>query len=161
MKEKSNQRGRGAPVGNLNRARDCVPALTRVRQGKPLPASLQRVTQLAEMEAGELITDKGGLESMSGAQRLLIGAWKSARMAELLIWNEVLDGGSAVQRDQDGDSWDLMPGLQRLTPYLSVQHRVLTALGLKRKPKNITDLESYLKTQYGDDGEKKSGEEKS
>jgi len=141
--EEKENRG-GAPLGNMNSAKSVLPALQRLKRGKALPANLQRVTLLAEAEAQELIQDKGGKDTVSVAERLLIQAWKSARMAWLLIWNEVLDGRTAILEDVKAGSWDLMPGLQRLGPYLSVQGRVLSRLGLERKAKGINNLQAYV-----------------
>jgi len=136
------KRGRsGPPKGNLNAARSVVPALKRLQQGKTLPAHLERVAALAEMEKSELVSDKGGWEMMSGAERLMVGNWASARKAELLIWNELIERGAVTEKN---GTWDLQPGLQRLAGFLLSQHRALTALGLERRAKDITDLQTYL-----------------
>lgn len=135
----------GAPKGNLNSAKTILPALKRIRQGKPLPAHLERITALAEREKEELVKDKGGWESMSGAERLMIANWSSARKCELLIWHELIERG-AVQELKNG-AWDLQPGLQRLASFLTSQRMALQALGLQPRPKNITDLRSYLEEQ--------------
>ena len=143
------KRGRaGAPKGNLNSARSILPALKRIQQGKPLPAKLTRITALAESEGSELASDKGGWEFMSGAEKLMIGVWKSARQSELLIWAEVIER-TAIQVDETGN-WDLQPGLQRLAPFLTAQYRALVALGLERREKNVQDVEAWAKERYGD-----------
>ena len=148
LKERS-KRGRGAPVGNLNRAKNIVPALKRVQQGRPLPGNLTRITALAEQEASELVSDRGGWEFMSGAEQLMIGVWKSARQSELLIWHEVIER-TAIQVDEGG-TWDLQPGLQRLAPFLAAQHRALVALGLERRQRPVSDLQTYLSEHYPED----------
>ncbi len=99
---------------------------------------------MANEEADELTSDKGGWENMSVAERLMLSNWTSARKAELLIWNELIDRGS-VHVKEDG-SWDLQPGAQRLAVFLGVQHRCLTALGLERKQKDVVDLKSYIES---------------
>ncbi len=106
----------GAPQGNLNAAKNVLSALARLGRGKPLPPELNRVTMMANQEASELISDKGGWDNMSGAERLMVSNWKSARKAELLIWSELLERGP-VQVKQDG-SWDLQPGAQRFSSIL-------------------------------------------
>ena len=146
LKEKE-KRGRGAPLGNLNRAKNIVPALKRVQQGKPLSAKLARITALADQEASELVSDRGGWEAMTGAEKLMIGVWKSARQCELLIWAEVISR-TAIQVGE-GD-WDLQPGLQRLAPLLAAQHRALVALGLERRAKPVQELQEYLAGKYGE-----------
>lgn len=50
----------GAPQGNLNSAKSVLPALKRLRRGKALPAELTRVVALADREAEELVSDRGG-----------------------------------------------------------------------------------------------------
>lgn len=135
---RSEKRKPGGQPGNLNRAKNVLSALKRVQQGKPLPANLTRITALAEQEASELVSDKGGWESMSGAEKLMTGVWKSARQGELLIWAEVIER-NAIQVDESGN-WDLQLGLQRLSPFLAAQHRALLALGLERRQRDVTDL---------------------
>lgn len=135
---RSEKRKPGGQPGNLNRAKNVLSALKRVQQGKPLPANLTRITALAEQEASELVSDKGGWESMSGAEKLMTGVWKSARQGELLIWAEVIER-NAIQVDERGN-WDLQLGLQRLSPFLAAQHRALLALGLERRQRDVTDL---------------------
>ena len=136
----------GGQPGNLNRAKNALSALKRVQQGKPLPANLTRITTLAEQEASELVSDRGGWEFMSGAEQLMIGVWKSARQSELLIWHEVIER-TAIQVDEGG-AWDLQPGLQRLAPFLAAQHRALVALGLERRQRPVSDLQTYLSEHY-------------
>ena len=133
----------GAPRGNLNAAKNVLPVLRRLRRGKPLPEELGRVTALAEQEAEELISDKGGWQNISGAERLMLSNWKAARRAELLIWHELIERG-AVMAKEDG-TWDLQPGAQRLAPFLSAQRAALLALGLERKEKPV-DLKAYIAT---------------
>ncbi len=84
----------GAPQGNLNSAKSVLPALRRLRRGKPLPPELTRIAALADREAEELISDRGGWEGMSGAEQLMVANWKAARQAELLIWQELIDKGA-------------------------------------------------------------------
>ncbi len=98
----------GPPRGNLNAAKNVLSALVRLQKGKSLPPELNRVTVMANQEANELISDKGGWENMGGAERLMLSNWKSARKAELLIWNELLERGAVLVKE-DG-SWDLQPG---------------------------------------------------
>ena len=149
----------GGQPGNLNRAKNVVSALKRVQQGKPLPANLTRITALAEQEASALVSDRGGWEYMSGAEQLMIGVWRSARQSELLIWHEVIER-TAIQVDESG-AWDLQPGLQRLAPFLAAQHRALVALGLERRQRPVSDLQTYLREHYREDPEGKTdGEDK-
>ena len=143
----------GPPRGNLNAAKNILSALTRLQRGKSLPPELNRVTVMANQEANELISDKGGWENMGGAERLMLSNWKSARKAELLIWNELL-GRGAVLVKEDG-SWDLQPGAQRLAPFLSAQRAALLALGLERRAKPV-DLKAYIEALKP--GEKTSSE---
>ncbi len=108
---------------------------------------------MANQEANELISDKGGWENMGGAERLMLSNWKSARKAELLIWNELLERGAVLVKE-DG-SWDLQPGAQRLAPFLSAQRAALLALGLERRAKPV-DLKAYIEALKP--GEKTSSE---
>ena len=144
-----NGRKPGGQPGNLNRAKTAVPALKRLETGKPLPAYLERVTALSEREAAELVSDKGGEANMSGAELLLVATWKSARMFELLIWHFLLKTTSPVQLGKDKSSWDLQPGMQRLSVFLAEQRRCLMAVGLGRRSKNVMDLKDYVKENYG------------
>ena len=140
------RRRAGAPKGNLNGAKSVLPALRRLKQGKPLSPELTRIVALADLEAEELISDRGGFDAMTGAERLMISNWKSARQAELLIWHELIEKGAVLSKP-DG-SWDLQPGVQRLAPFLLAQRTALTALGLQRRAKPVQDLNTYLKREY-------------
>ena len=97
---------------------------------------------LANREAEQLVTDKGSWGNMSGAERLMLSNWKSARKAELLIWHELLERGAILVKE-DG-SWDLQPGAQRLAPFLSAQRAALLALGLTRRQRPVDLREYYL-----------------
>ncbi len=145
----------GAQPGNLSSATSVLPALERLKKGKPLPAYLNRVITMAEIERQELIQDKGGPEIVTESEKLLTGAWKGARAGELLIWNHILGGAEAIQTEKDG-TWDLMPGVQRLIGFLSVQARILKTLGLERRARNVKTLEQYVEETYAE----KSAEEK-
>ena len=145
-KQDSTKRRRGGQPGNLNSARSCLPAIARLGDGKPLPRDLARIVTIAEQEKQELTSDKGGWDVMGGAERLMVSVWASARKAELLIWAELIDRG-AVQAKEDG-TWDLQPGVQRLSPFLAAQHRALIALGLKRRENPVYTLEDYMEKKY-------------
>jgi len=97
VSESNNGKRPGGRYGNLNAAKSAQPALKRLKLGQPLPDYLQRITSLADHEAGELVSDKGGVEGMTGGEKLLVANWKSARMAELLIWHFLLKTNSPVQ----------------------------------------------------------------
>ena len=140
------KKDKSGPPGNLNARRSSLAAIGRLQQGRPLPSTLARVVALADQEAEELISDRGGWEQMSGAERLMVSNWTSARKAELLIWSELLQRG-AVQVNEDG-SWDLQPGAQRLAPFLSAQRAALLALGLERRKKAV-DLKAYMAGKVG------------
>ena len=76
----------------------------------------------------------------------MVNNWASARKAELLIWNELIEKG-AIMVTENG--WDLQPGVQRLASFLMSQHRALVALGLERKQKDVMDLQTYVAEKYG------------
>jgi hypothetical protein len=130
-------KGRSGPPGNMNAVRSVVPALRRLRQGKPLPPELARVTALADQEAELLVSDKGGLDNMSGGERLLLNVWRTARQATLLILSEMAARGAIAA---EGDKWDLQPGAQRLAKFLSEERAALLGLGLQRTAKNTDDI---------------------
>ena len=146
MKTNGAKRKPGGQQGNLNAAKDIRPALKRLQQGKPLPPDLERVVALADREKQVLVSDRGGLDHMSGAEKLMVNNWASARKAELLIWNELIEKG-AIMVTENG--WDLQPGVQRLASFLMSQHRALVALGLERKQKDVMDLQTYVAEKYG------------
>jgi len=137
---------RGARFGNLNAARSIVPALKRLAKGKPLPENLQRVAEMAEIEAADLAADKGGLTNMTAGERAMLGIWKSAKAAELLVLFELVERG-AIKVEPDGKTWDLQPGYQRLVKILSEQRAALVQLGLERRAKQVPTLAEYLKAK--------------
>lgn len=83
---------------------------------------------------------------MSGAEQLMVANWKSARQAELLIWQEMIEK-AAILCNPDG-SWDLQPGAQRLASFLSAQRSALVALGIEGRAKPVQDLDSCLAEKY-------------
>ena len=149
MSESNNEKRPGGRYGNLNAAKSAVPALKRLKLGQPLPDYLERIAALSEREANELVSDKGGPSSLTGAEALMIANWKSARMCELLIWHYLLKTNAPVALNKDKSAWDLQPGMQRLSVFLAEQRRCLTALGLERRARNVTDPLTYHKERYG------------
>ncbi len=135
-------------IGNLNACKSVLPVIRRLQQGKPLPPELARVIALADKEADLLISDKGGLDNMSGGEQLLVNVWRVARQCTLLILHELIERG-AVTVSEDGREWDLQPGLKTLQKFLSEQRSTLMSLGLARRAKNITDPATFLKERYG------------
>ena len=146
---KGKKRREGGQPGNLNRAKNALPAIARVLNGRPLPAHLNRVVQLARSEAEDLIQDKGGPDEITAAERMLVANWSTARSCELLILDELFQRGSAICEDSQSGTWDLAPAMQRLDRFLSVQCRILAALGLQRKAKGVRSLEKYMQKKYG------------
>jgi len=147
----------GAQPGNLNNAQSILPALERLKRGRSLPGDLQRVITLAENERQGLIDDRGGEDTVSNAERLATGGWKGARAAELLIWDHILKGNPAIVTDPKTGQWDLAPGISKLIGLLSVQARFLSILGMERKARNVSSLETYIEKNYPKEEEKKDG----
>ena len=145
-------RGPGAPKGNLNNVKSYLPAIRRLQQGKLLPPRFERVTAIAEMEAGDLVSDQGGVENLSGAVKLTISTWKSARSCELLCWFEALERNSAMVEDQHG-CFDMQPALQRISQFLSIQNRCLMSLGLDREPRSLQDVQAFVEENYSEQPE--------
>ena len=95
------------------------------------------------------VSDKGGVDGMTGGEKLLVANWKSARMAELIVWHYLLKTNAPIQLNKDKSSWDLQPGLSRLSVFLAEQRRCVMALGLERRARNVTDPLTYHKERYG------------
>ena len=132
---------KGKGVGNLNAARSVLPALKRLRQGKPLPASLARVAALADREAELLISDKGGRDAMTGGEQLMLGIWRTARTAVLLILNELVERGAVAV---DNGTWDLQPGVARLAKFLGLgEHRPDVGEGHTHRPGVLRDQRKH------------------
>lgn len=99
--------GRSGPPGHLHTAKSVLPALNRLRFGKPLPQNLARVAAIADREAEMLAADKGGLDNMTAGERLMLNAWRTARQATLMILNELIERGAVMVKD---GQWNLQPG---------------------------------------------------
>lgn len=110
--------------------------------GKALPAKYNRIVEVAEQETVELVSDKGGVENMSGGEKLMLANWKAARQAEMLIWYEMLQRGAVVERD---GVWDLQPGMAKLGTFLTAQRQALQALGLERRQMPVQTVQDYLR----------------
>lgn len=136
------RRGRSGPVGNLNAARSILPALRRLRQGKPLPPDLARVTALADLEAKGLEADK---PDMTAGERAILNVWRTARTAVLLILDELVRRGAVVV---ENGKWDLQPGTARLSKFLAEERAALMSLGLERRARDVGgDLLTHLRRQ--------------
>jgi len=149
----------GAPKGSMNNAKNIVPAIRRLQRGQFLPPKYERVTAIAELEGGELVSDRGGVESMSAAEMLKIGIWKCARSCELLCLLESMEQDSAFTVDENG-VWDMQPGLQRISQFLSIQNKCLNDLGLDRKPRSLQDVQAFVKENYSEKAPEKEEPEK-
>jgi hypothetical protein len=137
------KKGRSGPPGHLHTAKSVLPALARLRRGKPLPPELARVAAIADQEAGLLASDKGGLENLTGGERLMLNVWRTARQATLLILHELVERGATV--DSKDGQWDLQPGTTRLTKFLAEEQTALIALKFdQRRPKDVLGLEEML-----------------
>jgi len=133
------KRGRGGQRGNLNAARSVLPALRRLRGGEPLPPGLARVAALADRGADHFAASKGGREHMSAGELLMLGVWHTAKMAELIILDELVERGAVVVED---GRWDLQPGLGRLVKFLAEQRAALLALGLGSRARDVNPLQA-------------------
>lgn len=131
-------KGKSGPPGNMNSATSIIPALRRLRLGKPLPPELVRVAAIADQEVELLVGDKGGLDNLTGGERLMLNVWRTARQATLLILYEMAERGAIVATD---GSWDLQPGAARLAKFLAEERAVLIALKFdERRSRDVTDL---------------------
>ena len=126
-------------IGNLNAARSILPALARLRKGKPLPDPFQRVTVIADRKVRSLAADK---PDMTAAETLMQNdVVRPALQAVYLIIYEMAQHGAIVQRD---GVWDLQPGVQRLPKFLQEVRMGLIALGLGRRAKDVGSLDALL-----------------
>ena len=140
------KKGRSGPPGNLNPAKSILPALRRLRQGKPLPPGLGRVAAIAEQEESLLLGDKGGADNMTGGERLMLNVWKTARQATLLILHELAERGAVLAKDGE---WDLQPGAQRLVKFLAEERAALIALKFdEKRARDITPTLADIRRQF-------------
>lgn len=101
-------------------------------------------------EEEALILDKGGDSNVTAAERALIQDCGTAFGLIMLTLEEARTRG-CITVDPQG-RWDLQPGLQRLKGLIDSRRMNLLALGLERRAKNVTDLQSLL-TDAASDGE--------
>lgn len=138
------KRKRGAQPNNLNGARYPWQTFWRKRVVKEHD---KWIVPLIEEYAASLLSDRGGADNMTAAERHVVEIAQTARGASMLILKECSDRGLIVETD---NGWDLAPGAKELGRFLSLELNALRTIGLdKRAPKVIDSLEEYCSRKYG------------
>jgi hypothetical protein len=96
---------------------------------------------VVEGYSDELLTDKGGREYATAAERRVIETAQTARRATMLILAEAARSGFIVRID---GTWDLAPGAKELARFLSLEVKALQAIGLEHRAKPVQSLEEYI-----------------
>jgi len=137
------KRKRGAQPGNLNGSRYPWQTFWRKRVVKECD---RWIVPLIEEYAASLLSDRGGSDNMTAAERHVVEIAQTARGASMLILNECSARGLIVMTDA---GWDLAPGAKELSRFLSLELKALKAMGLdKRAPRVIDSLEQYCERKY-------------
>lgn len=134
-------KGRSGPPGNMHGARHGVTSWLRRRA---LPVHKQHVAQMIEDYRDALLVCKGGKEGATEVEVALVENASRAYGASLLILEEGKARG--LVREVDG-SWDLAPGLTRLTGFLNAERTALLGLGLARREKAVPSLQEWLEAR--------------
>ena len=129
--------GKSGPPGNLNSARHPWRTFWRRRA---LKAEHKWVIPVLEAYEDELVTDKGGAESITAGERRMAEIARTARGCSMLILAEAAKRGFI--RDVDG-TWDLSPGAKELARFLGLERQALDSLGLGKRTK-VKTLEELL-----------------
>ena len=136
----------GGQPGNQNAAKSASPTITRLLGGQPVPLETEDLRDLAKQIVAPYIEDLGGEENVGTGHRILLSGLTDLVTARLALVAEMAKRGP-ILKDQKTSAWDLQPGLQRLGHLVSVEARVIRMLGLRRKARKISDLESYIKSK--------------
>lgn len=132
------KKGRSGPPGNLNAARN---GLTAWMKRRALPRQKQHVMKLVQDYAGGLLSCKGGAKGATEVEAAVIENAARAYGACLLVLEEAAVRG--LVREANG-TWDLTPGFMRLIGFLNAERMSLLGLGLGRRAKNVSDLNTLL-----------------
>jgi len=133
----------GAPRANQNAAKSVKPLLKRLRYGLTVAPDMEKVIVLAETMVAPYEEDLGGALNITTGQAILLDGLLSLKVAQLAVVKEMLARG-AVKVDPLTGAWDLQDGLARLAPILSAQARIVKQLGLKRRSRKVSDLQTYI-----------------
>lgn len=142
------RKNRSGPPGNLNAASNGYHAW---RRRRALPVEKGHVRVLVEAEEQSLIAHVGGERSATPVEQALIRDTGMALGLVLLALEEARTRGCIVLTPT---GWDLQPGLQRIKGLLDTRRQNLLAIGLKRREKDVPDLDALLAEAAADgDGE--------
>jgi hypothetical protein len=134
--------GRSGPLGNGNARTHGAFALKRAIRtlGSRTIDRRTRVGKALASWCADLAGDLGGIETLSTAQKSLI---EQAATTRLIL--DSIDGWLAKQPSLiDRRKRALLPVVRERQSLADALVRYLTALGLERKARDVTDLASYL-----------------
>lgn len=132
------RKGRSGPPGNLNASKH---GLTTWLRRRALPKQKQHIVKLVQDYAGGLLSCKGGAKGATEVEAAVIENAARAYGASLLVLEEAAVRG--LVREANG-TWDLTPGFMRLVGFLNAERMSLLGLGLSRRAKNVSDLNTLL-----------------
>ena len=146
----SGKAGRSGPVGNLNAAKHPWGPFWKRRA---LGAEDRWIIPVLESYLNEIISDKGGADSITAGERRVAEIAQTARGAQMLILSEAKRQGVTCAT---GNTWDLAPGFKDLPRFQTIELNALKTLGLGRRQKRI-GLTELL--QQGEEEEQEQGGE--
>ena len=128
----SGKPGRSGPIGNLNAAKHPWGPFWRRRA---LGAEDRWIIPVLESYLDEIISDKGGADTITAGERRVAEIAQTARGAQMLILSEAKRQGVTCATD---GTWDLAPGFKNLPRFQTIELNALRAIGLKRVTKQVT-----------------------
>jgi len=131
------KKGRSGPPGNLNASKSPWRAFWRRRALKP---ENKWIVPVLERYAAEMVSDKGGTDSITAGERRMSEIAQVARGATMLILAEMSQRGFTVETD---NGWDLAPGVKELAKFLNTERSAIATMGLQRRARTLT-LEDVL-----------------
>ncbi len=139
-------RSRGRKVGgqpnNMNASKHGYHSW---RRRRALPARLTHIRTFVEREEQELLIDKGGLDTVTAAEKALIRDTGTALGLVLLLLEESATSGAIIKTET---GWDLAHGLQRIKGLLDTRRGNFLALGLERRAMDITPTIAEIQQRY-------------
>jgi hypothetical protein len=133
----------GAQPDNQNAAKSALPTIKRVQDGLPVPLKTEALMDLAGEMVRPFFEDLGGEAAVSTGERLLLGMLKDLITVRLAILQDLITHG-AVSTDRQTGARGLQPAVEKLSTFIGTESRIVRALGIRRKPRSISDLDSYL-----------------
>lgn len=144
--EQETEKKTGAQPHNLNAGKMPLPTLQRIKDGEPVPLTDEGLRDVAGEMVLPYVEDLGGDGNIGAGHRIIIGALTDLIHIRLTVMQQMMIRGAILQ-DLATGAWGLQPAVEKLSTFVSTEARLIRLLGLSRKPRRVSDLQSYIENK--------------